>query len=121
MPVLAATDSASTHCRRDSREPGGGIVAPADPEALARAAFSIAWEWTAEDSQAGPAHVECALSEHAGVAQFETLLIDAATKDREFAPRKGEMTHVALITGITGQDGSYLAEFLLAKGTRYTA
>ena len=23
---------------------------------------------------------------------------------------------VALITGITGQDGSYLAEFLLAKG-----
>ena len=27
------------------------------------------------------------------------------------APRK-----VALITGITGQDGSYLAEFLLAKG-----
>ena len=26
------------------------------------------------------------------------------------------MTHRALITGITGQDGSYLAEFLLAKG-----
>lgn len=26
------------------------------------------------------------------------------------------MTRVALITGITGQDGSYLAEFLLAKG-----
>ncbi len=26
------------------------------------------------------------------------------------------MTKVALITGITGQDGSYLAEFLLAKG-----
>ena len=24
--------------------------------------------------------------------------------------------HVALITGITGQDGSYLAEFLLEKG-----
>ena len=24
----------------------------------------------------------------------------------------------ALITGITGQDGSYLAEFLLAKGYR---
>lgn len=27
-----------------------------------------------------------------------------------------EMTRSALITGITGQDGSYLAEFLLAKG-----
>ncbi len=26
------------------------------------------------------------------------------------------MTKVALITGVTGQDGSYLAEFLLAKG-----
>ena len=26
------------------------------------------------------------------------------------------MNNVALITGITGQDGSYLAEFLLAKG-----
>ena len=26
------------------------------------------------------------------------------------------MTKVALITGITGQDGAYLAEFLLNKG-----
>ncbi|MFR9557774.1 MAG: GDP-mannose 4,6-dehydratase, partial [Rikenellaceae bacterium] len=26
------------------------------------------------------------------------------------------MTKVALITGITGQDGSFLAEFLLEKG-----
>lgn len=26
------------------------------------------------------------------------------------------MTKVALITGITGQDGSYLAEFLLERG-----
>ena len=33
--------------------------------------------------------------------------------------RKGNrnsMKNIALITGITGQDGSYLAEFLLAKG-----
>lgn len=27
------------------------------------------------------------------------------------------MSKVALITGVTGQDGSYLAEFLLEKGT----
>ena len=27
----------------------------------------------------------------------------------------------ALITGITGQDGAYLAELLLAKGTKFTA
>lgn len=27
----------------------------------------------------------------------------------------------ALITGITGQDGSYLAEFLLEKGMKSTA
>lgn len=26
------------------------------------------------------------------------------------------MKHIALITGITGQDGSFLAEFLLEKG-----
>ena len=26
------------------------------------------------------------------------------------------MAQVALITGVTGQDGSYLAEFLLKKG-----
>ena len=26
------------------------------------------------------------------------------------------MTKIALITGVTGQDGSYLAEFLLDKG-----
>lgn len=26
------------------------------------------------------------------------------------------MTKVALITGVTGQDGSYLSEFLLEKG-----
>lgn len=29
---------------------------------------------------------------------------------------KKKMTRVALITGITGQDGSYLAEYLLLKG-----
>lgn len=28
---------------------------------------------------------------------------------------------VALITGITGQDGSFLAEFLIEKGMRFTA
>lgn len=31
------------------------------------------------------------------------------------------MKHIALITGITGQDGSFLAEFLLEKDMRYTA
>jgi GDPmannose 4,6-dehydratase len=30
--------------------------------------------------------------------------------------RKGQVMPTALITGITGQDGSYLAEFLLSKG-----
>ncbi|MDB6984122.1 GDP-mannose 4,6-dehydratase [Escherichia coli] len=29
------------------------------------------------------------------------------------------MSKVALITGVTGQDGSYLAEFLLEKGAWY--
>ena len=31
------------------------------------------------------------------------------------------MKKSALITGITGQDGSYLAEFLLKKATKYMA
>jgi len=31
------------------------------------------------------------------------------------------MRKVALITGITGQDGSYLAEFLLKKGMKFMA
>lgn len=30
------------------------------------------------------------------------------------------MSKVALITGITGQDGSYLAEFLLDKDMKFT-
>ena len=30
------------------------------------------------------------------------------------------MKKKALITGITGQDGAYLAEYLLKKGMRYT-
>src|SRR5215813_3953939 len=34
----------------------------------------------------------------------------------ELASRAGGPRRVALITGITGQDGSYLAELLLAKG-----
>lgn len=29
------------------------------------------------------------------------------------------MKHIALITGITGQDGSFLAEFLLEKDMKY--
>lgn len=30
------------------------------------------------------------------------------------------MKHIALITGVTGQDGSYLSEFLLEKDMRCT-
>lgn len=31
------------------------------------------------------------------------------------------MSKIALISGITGQDGSFLAEFLIDKGMKYTA
>ena len=37
-------------------------------------------------------------------------------KDQSLLPRKETAVKKALITGITGQDGSYLAELLLAKG-----
>ena len=35
---------------------------------------------------------------------------------RALAGQRGDMTKTALITGVTGQDGAYLAEFLLGKG-----
>ena len=35
---------------------------------------------------------------------------------REHQPRAGKGGKTAVITGVTGQDGSYLAELLLAKG-----
>ena len=34
----------------------------------------------------------------------------------ELTADEGKMTNTAIITGITGQDGSYLAELLLGKG-----
>src|SRR6185436_8903492 len=43
----------------------------------------------------------------------------AGTAAREWIPRETKecaLSKVALITGITGQDGSYLAEFLLQQG-----
>ena len=47
-----------------------------------------------------------------GVIILSTLLLSKPTSEMTT-----EDNHkVALITGITGQDGSYLAEFLLAKG-----
>ena len=36
-----------------------------------------------------------------------------------FKQREGKKMRNALITGVTGQDGSYLAELLLEKGIRY--
>ena len=38
------------------------------------------------------------------------------TRDQSFLPGKETAVKKALVTGITGQDGSYLAELLLAKG-----
>src|SRR5260370_34933943 len=43
----------------------------------------------------------------------------SATKQRakpKAGPTRGQPRRTALVTGITGQDGSYLAELLLAKG-----
>jgi GDPmannose 4,6-dehydratase len=45
-----------------------------------------------------------------------TLCVLKTAMDANERTRKGMTQKVALITGITGQDGSYLAEFLLAKG-----
>src|SRR6266566_2330667 len=48
-------------------------------------------------------------------AKRHTGRIGGAHKPKP-APRAGQPRRIALITGITGQDGSYLAELLLAKG-----
>ena len=45
---------------------------------------------------------------------IETVIL--ITKTREKKSTKKTMTKKALVTGITGQDGAYLAEFLLEKG-----
>jgi len=45
--------------------------------------------------------------------------VDPSPESRTHPPRTDPLvTKTALITGITGQDGSYLAEYLLAKGYR---
>ncbi|CAO3658853.1 unnamed protein product [Rhizopus microsporus] len=45
------------------------------------------------------------------IASAETLSKATSMSPEEYRARK-----VALITGVTGQDGSYLTEFLLEKG-----
>ena len=47
------------------------------------------------------------------MALFLFSLLKMATPSQTSQPTEGR---VAFITGITGQDGSYLAEFLLEKG-----
>jgi GDPmannose 4,6-dehydratase len=44
------------------------------------------------------------------------MLPRQGTKAPDFEPLEEELTKTALITGITGQDGAYLAELLLTKG-----
>ena len=39
-----------------------------------------------------------------------------STKSSVLSPQSSKQPKVALITGVTGQDGAYLAEMLLAKG-----
>ncbi|HYD62467.1 MAG TPA: GDP-mannose 4,6-dehydratase [Noviherbaspirillum sp.] len=46
---------------------------------------------------------------------FSTLR-DSASQPSPAVPDKNAPRRVALITGVSGQDGAYLAEFLLAKG-----
>lgn len=53
-------------------------------------------------------------------AEGKQVLVKEPEKERPIfsavMPEVAARSNVALITGITGQDGSYLAEFLLAKG-----
>lgn len=84
-PVLAATDATSTTADEIRASGAGRVVPPADPEALTIGALTIAHGWTEADSQAGPAHVDRVLSERAGVARFESLLMEAVIGSRDSA------------------------------------
>ncbi len=44
------------------------------------------------------------------------LAVTGPRVPRRYSPRMADSTKRALLTGITGQDGSYLAELLIAKG-----
>lgn len=53
--------------------------------------------------------------ESKGTSMYPDILYHIFMSCRNFGAKKGIMKK-ALITGVTGQDGSYLAEFLLEKG-----
>jgi GDPmannose 4,6-dehydratase len=53
---------------------------------------------------------------HSARAMTATLIAHRRSVTRSLRELSPRMTKSALITGITGQDGSYLAELLLAKG-----
>ena len=50
-----------------------------------------------------------------GISPTSVKLLEKAMGEK--LTRETSSNKVALITGITGQDGSYLSEFLLAKGS----
>jgi len=52
----------------------------------------------------------------AAIKLIPSPCLNSALSTRHLAPSTATPPKVASITGITGQDGSYLAEFLLAKG-----
>ena len=58
--------------------------------------------------------IETMLSFESGMIGFPLRLLAREVYDKII--KKVNLDKVALITGITGQDGSYLAEFLLSKG-----
>lgn len=43
-------------------------------------------------------------------------VLESASTTQDTLTKRGNILPTALITGVTGQDGSYLAEYLLAKG-----
>ena len=66
--------------------------------------------------EAGRRYCDDLLSEESALDRYEQWIIDLADMRARGLSAGQLMVKRALITGITGQDGSYLAEFLLNKG-----
>ena len=118
-PILAATDAAG-FTAGELAASGAGVCVPADrPDLLLSEALRLGTDRAlgAQLGEAGRRYCDELLSEEAALDRYERWIIDLADmRQRRSWAGAGVTVKRALITGITGQDGSYLAEFLLNKG-----
>ena len=117
-PILAATDETG-FAATELAASGAGVCVPADrPDLLLIEAVRLGTdpELSRQLGDAGLRYCSDLLSQQAALDRYEQWITDLAEVRTARNPAGRVMVKRALITGITGQDGSYLAEFLLNKG-----